>query len=382
MRNSRAGLRGRRFSLREQAMDRERSPPSSAFRAWPLACLIALSGTTGADDAVHVVVARSVPVVYQAVGTVRPRVEANVMAQASGRLLSVSVGEGTTVTKGDELATVEDRELSLRLAQAKRSVEEAQARSMQARHGKVGALALLSQATAQHERVKKFVASNAATPQELEQTKAAFEQAQAAANGADEAIKAADAAVERARDGVREVEVALGYARVTAPFDGVVVSRQVDPGDLAWPGRPLFRLMDPKHMRLEANVREGLAGKIRPGQTLAVTVEAVGARVEGTVDQVVPSADPTSRTFVVKVSLPEDQRLLPGMFGRLDVPTATRQAIMIPAQAVRRLGQLATVRVVDKGKTRLRLVRLGEVTGDDVEALAGLRAGETILLGQ
>lgn len=354
----------------------------TAFSVLGIACLLGVSGTANAADTVHVVKARAVPVVYRAVGTVKPKVEANVMAQASGRLLTVSVAEGARVTKGDALATVEDRELGFRLGQAKRGVEEAQARSMQARHGKVGALAVLTQARAQHDRVKKFVSRSAATAQELEQAQATFEQAQAAADGADEAIKAADAAVGRAEEAVREAEVALDYTRVAAPFDGVVVSRQVDPGDLAWPGRPLFRLMDPKHMRLEAHVREGLAGRIRPGQALAVTVEAVGAKLEGSVEEVVPSADPTSRTFVVKVALAENERLLPGMFGRLDVPAEARRAIMIPRRAVRRLGQLATVQVVDGDRKRLRIVRLGRATDGDIEALAGLREGETICLGQ
>lgn len=250
---------------------------------------------------------------------------------------------------------------------------------MQAQHVKVGALAGLAQAQAQHERVRRLLERSAATPQEMEQAEAAFRQAEAAVAAADEAINAAVAAVQRAAEMVREMEVAAGYSRVVAPFAGVVVKRFVDPGDLAWPGRPLFRLMAPEDMQLEAHVREGLAGRAQVGQQVRVTIDALDKTFTGTVREVVPSADPASRTFAVKVALPADPRLLPGMFGRLDIPVATRRAVVVPTAAVRTLGQLTLVRVKDDGGWQLRAVRLGEPAGADaVEVLAGLRPGETI----
>ncbi len=324
------------------------------------------------------VVQEQIPVVYQAVGTVRPRLEAQVMAQVSGLLLSVAVTDGQTVKAGQELATLEDRELTLRISQARRGIEEAVARQMQARHGHTGAQALRVQTQTQYERVQRYVTKNAATAQELEQAEAAYRQAQAMVDAAEETVKAATAAVERARDLLAEAEVARGYTRVVSPFAGIVVKRLVEPGDLAWPGRPLFRISDPSRMRLEANVRESLASKVGVGQVLTVSVDAIGQSLSGTVAEVVPAADPDSRTFLVKVDLPADSRLLSGMFGRLAVPVGQRPALLVPVSAIRRLGQLIQVRVLTPEGWRVRLVRTGARHGDRVEVLSGLAAGEQV----
>jgi len=347
------------------------------------AIMLLLAVTTPLAAAPRTEVVRSVdlPVVYRAVGTVRPRIEANVAAQASGRLLTLQVREGTAVEKGETIATIEDNLLTLQLTQASGGLEAAQAQRLQAEHGRVGALAGLTRAQAEFERVKKMHAQSAATDQQFEQAQAAFKQAQSTVDGANEAVKAAAAAVKRATAAVDEVNVALGYTKVTAPFAGVVTRRLVDVGDLAWPGRPLVVLVTATDLRIEANIREGLAGHVHVGQTLAVAIDATNERLDGTVEQIVPAADPTSRTFVVKVALPPGQaQRLPGMFARLTVPTGLRRTVTVPRKAVSRLGQLCLVSVQDGGRLERRLVRLGETVDDDVEVLAGLREGETIAL--
>lgn len=321
-----------------------------------------------------------VPIIFRAVGTIRPTTEAAVMAQASGRIMTMSVVEGQRVQPGAAIATVEDRELSLRLSQAQRGVEEAEARHQAARSAKVAALAVLAQARSEFDRTKKFLAQNAATPQQMEQVESLFRQAEAAVTGADEGIRAAEAAVSRARDAVEEVRVALGYAEVTAPFAGLVVHRLVEPGDLAWPGRPVIKLMSPDSFRLEAAVREGLAGTLSVGQELPVVIDSLDAHLSGVVDEIAPSADPATRSFTVKVRLPVEPRLLSGMFGRVDVPVGSRSAVVVPAAAVETAGQLRKVTVVTSAGPRTRMVRTGEATTEGVEILSGLREGETVLI--
>lgn len=340
--------------------------------------ILPATGHAAAEAAVRQV---SVPIVFRAVGTVRPTTEAAVMAQASGRIVRMAVVEGQRVEQGAAIATVEDRELSLRLSQAQRGVEEAEARHQGARSGKVAALAVLAQARAEYDRTRKFLAQNAATPQQMEQVESLFKQAEAAVAGADEGIRAAEAAVSRSRDAVEEVRVALGHAEVTAPFTGTIVHRLVEPGDLAWPGRPLVRLMSPASFRLEAAVREGLAGTLSVGQELPVIIDALDAHLLGVVDEIAPSADPATRSFTVKVRLPAAPRLLSGMFGRVDVPVGDRPAVMVPAAAVKTVGQLREVTVVTSAGPRTRMVRTGETTSEGIEILSGLREGETVVVG-
>ena len=341
-------------------------------------CLLLLLMSSNLFAAEHLVKSVEQPVVYQAVGTVHSSVEAKVMAQTSGRVTNTFVGIGTVVQKGKELATIEDKELTLRRKQAESGVEVANAQVLQAEHGRLGANAALARASSEYERVKKMHRQKAATEQQLEQAEAVFKQAKASVAAATEAIKAAKAAVTRASASVKEVEVALSYTRVEAPFNGLITRKFVDPGDLAWPGRPLFELIDETKRRLEANIREGLAGHITLGQKLKVTIPSMKLIIEGTVEEVSPSADPSSRTFKVKVGLGENKNLLPGMFGRLDVPTDTRKLVHIPQKAVGTMGQLRLVRVKDGQAWRRRLIRLGEAHANGFVVLSGLKEGEII----
>ncbi len=135
-------------------------------------------------------------------------------------------------------------------------------------------------------------------------------------------------------------------------------------------------------MRLEAHVPEGMAGKVAVGRPLRTKVDALQLASLGKVALIVPATDPVSRTFVVKVDLPKDPRLLSGMFGRLSVRLGERAVVQVPRDAVRRVGQLQMVTVLDgkDKKPSLRLVRVGELLGggSHYEVLSGLRAGEIV----
>ena len=318
------------------------------------------------------------PMVYRAVGSIHPSTEAKVMSQASGRVLETKVEEGVLVEEGEEMAVIEDEQLRLRLSQARYAAVMARAQKLQAEHEKIGALAALSRARSEFERVKKMHASQAATEQQLEEAEAAFKQAQSSVAGADEAVKGAAAALNRAEDAVKEVKVALSYTRVKAPFKGLLSQKLVDPGDLAWPGRPLYHLISPSRRRLEANVRESLAGKIEKGQKLKVSVDALDKTFQGIVEEVAPSADPSSRTFQVKVALGENKRLLPGMFGRLLIPLGKKKAFCLPKTAIRIIGQLSMVYVKTDGDFKKRFVRLGKEHEAGLEILSGITEGEVV----
>ena len=322
------------------------------------------------------------PVTYEAVGSVRPAVEARLMSQASGLILTVSARAGDRVSAGQELAVIEDRVMGLKVEQAERAVEAARADRNRAEQGRMAAEAAFAQARDEFERVKKLLAEKAATPQRFEQAQAAFKAAEAGVAQAKFGAQAAEAAVARAAAAREEAKVALSYTRLVAPMAGLVSERLVDPGDLAWPGRPMLVLMDPKDMRIEVAVPEGLAGKVREGQSLELSVDALGAdRLRGTVQEIVPSADPLSRTVLVKVGLPRDERLVSGMFGRVQLPLGERQVLLLPEKALRRVGQLTLVRTRTGKDWALRMVRLGARRADGgFEVLAGLDAGAVVAL--
>jgi multidrug efflux pump subunit AcrA (membrane-fusion protein) len=113
--------------------------------------------------------------------------------------------------------------------------------------------------------------------------------------------------------------------------------------------------------------------------SLTVRIDALDREFQAVVDEIVPSADPGSRTFLVKVSLPGDPGLYPGMFGRLWIPVGSKERIYVPERAVTEVGQLAYVLVKTKQGVVRRYIRLGSDTaGDRVEVVSGLRPGEEV----
>ncbi len=290
------------------------------------------------------------PAFYVAVGTIRSRTEATVAAQVSGRVTAVKVDAGDTVEQGDLLATLDSQEMATRVGQARSGLDASKAE--------------LADAELQYGRIKRLLPERAATQVQMD--------------AADARLKQARAAVAAARKKVEEARIVLDYTQVRAPMTGVVSKREAEAGDLAYPGRPLFVIHNPKGLRLEASVREGMIGRVKRDQKVGVDLTALSTTVDGTVEEIVPSADPLSRSFLVKVALPVTGGLYPGMFGRLRIPLEARSTVLVPPAAVSQVGQLRTVRVLKDGRWVRRYVTLGESAGEQVEVLSGLDGGETI----
>lgn len=320
----------------------------------------------------------TVPVIYEAVGTVRPETEAAIEAQVTGKVLKVLVRSGQKVSRGDDLLVLDSRELKTRMESAEQGLKSAQAAERQAREAINAAKAESDTATATWKRMKKLFADKVATQDELDRVEAAYLKARAAFAQAGDGLDAASAGVRQARKGVEATRINLGYTTITAPADGEVAKRMVEPGDLAFPGKTLMLIQTGGALRLEALVREGVIGQVRIGQKLAVDIQALGERAEAVVEEVVPSADPLTRTFLVKAGLDPLPGLYPGMFGRLLIPVAEKQVVLVPEKAVSRVGQLETVLVKSGENWESVYVRSGALHDNKLEILSGLSGNETI----
>ena len=323
---------------------------------------------------------RLIPQMYEAVGTIRARSEASIASQVSGRVLSVSVREGDSVREGELLARIDSREWQARAHQSREALRGAAAQEERAREALKGAEAVHAEAQSRRDRVKHYFQQEVATRQDLEQVEAAYGTSRAAVGEAAKAVAAARAEVERARRVEEEALVGLDHTAIKAPHDGQVARRMVDPGDMAWPGKPLLVLQSPKSLQLEAQVREGLIGRVGKGARLPVVVDALGIELEGIVEEIVPSGNPATRSFLVKASVPAVEGLLPGMFGRLLVPLDERRAVLVDREAVRRIGQMEVVRVEAEGRWVSLFVKTGREIGDLVEVLSGLQGNEKVAL--
>jgi RND family efflux transporter MFP subunit len=286
----------------------------------------------------------------EVVGSLQAEVRTAVAGRLVANIVEMHVQAGDRVKKDDLLVLLDDAAPKARVAQAQETLRSAQA-SMDLAQLEVTRLSQLS-------------AQNAASTFELDEWKSKLN------------IAKADAA--RAQEAIHEAEITLADTKIRSPIDGIVIDRQAEPGEQASPGRTLFTLYDPSRLRLEANVREAYVGRLTVGQAISIFIESTRQEQRGTVSQIVPAADPASRTFLVKVALNDSSNLYPGMYARMRVPLENHDQLEIPSAAVKHVGQLDLVNVVISGRVQRRAVRLGQPFGDHVEVLAGLSEGELV----
>jgi RND family efflux transporter MFP subunit len=315
---------------------------------------------------------------YEAVGTVRPGTETNIGAQITAQVTMVNVSPGSKVEKNQVLLTLDNRQFISRLDQAKQGLKSAAAGREEARQAVAAAQAAFNQAEAAYTRTKKYFDKEAATSHDLEQGEAAYLQAKAGLSRAKEGLAGTNARIKQAEEVIKEAEIALGYTTIRAPESGEVLKRMVEKGDLALPGKPLVILQTSGFLRLEAYVREGLITKVVPGNHLSVHIATIGKTVDALVEEVVPYADPQTRTFLVKAALPPLPGLYPGMYGKLLIPVKEQEVVLIPGEAIRRIGQLELVKVKDKDTWKQRFVKTGRAVDSNIEILSGLEGGEII----
>jgi len=317
---------------------------------------------------------------YEAPGTVRPRQETRVESRVQGRIVEVLVKPGDFVKEGDRLVLLDSREFQARLDRAQQAVFSARARRDQARQAVKSVEAVFERARTSYERVKTYFKSEAATKQQMEAAEAAFQQARAGLSQARESLKESESGIKQAEKSALEARIVEDYTEIRSDAEGQVVERLVEPGDMAFPGKPLLVLQTRGVLRLEALVPEGFIDRIKMGETLKVVVTAVKKSLSGPVTEIVPAADPATRSFLVKVDLPETKGLHPGMFGRLMVPVGEVSMVWTPEDAIERVGQLEMVRIKSDEDWHRVYVTTGRVFDTRVEVLSGLDGGEVVAL--
>jgi RND family efflux transporter MFP subunit len=173
----------------------------------------------------------------------------------------------------------------------------------------------------------------------------------------------------------------LAYTQLQAPFSGIVTARMADPGTLASPGIPLLQVDRAGDLQLQASVNESVIGAIHRGMKVPVVIDGTGSTsATGTVAEIVPAADPSTHSFLVKIDLPSSGQLRAGIYGTAMFANGVRGAILIPRSAVVARGSLNCVYVLDgQGIAQLRYLTLGAPQGDLVEVLSGMSSGERLV---
>lgn len=308
-----------------------------------------------------------VPDTLEAVGTVHAAQTSSLASQIVGAILEIRVHEGDRIERGQVLAVIDE-------AEPRAALDRATAAEAAAQQGITAADSELALAESTLKRYQILYDKKIISPQEFDEIKTRQQSALARRN-------LAHAGLDQARAEAAQARTVLQYTRIRAPFDGIVTERKVDPGALASPGLPILTVEDLGHYRLEASVNESDLRYIRMGQKTPVLIDALGStELEGQVSQIVPTADPGSRTFLVKLDLPANRDLRSGLFGHAEFARGERQSLLIPQTAVVARGQLQGAFVLDDvGIASFRYITLGKPRGAQIEVLAGIQNGEKLV---
>ncbi|MBZ5610336.1 MAG: efflux RND transporter periplasmic adaptor subunit [Acidobacteriia bacterium] len=342
-----------------------------------------VEASAGLSPSVAVGVVRAdlveLPSIYEAVGTVRARTSAVLASKIMGQVREVKVRTGDGVSPGQLLVVLDSRDLDAAWRQAQAAREEALSARPEVENAAAAAEASLELAKTTLRRMQELYDKKSISDQEYDEVSAKRKVAQANYDMTISRRAQVAAKVQQAEEAVAAAEVMRGYAQIHAPFAGTVTEKPVEPGSLATPGTPLLTIEQAGALRLEIPVEEGLLAQTRVGQPVTVKLDSLDRTLEARVSEIVPSVDPASRAFLVKIDLPAVPHLRAGVYGRAQFARGSRKAIVVPAAAVSEQGQMRSVMVADNGVARTRLVTTGQKQGDLVEILSGLHAGEQIV---
>lgn len=285
-------------------------------------------------------------------GTVKARTEAQIAPKITARIIAIKVRAGDKVKKGDLIAQLDPEAIKAKEREAAASLTALKAEAARAR--------------ADEQRIRNLYSKEAATRENFDQAVAQS--------------RAAQARMQAASSALQEIGINRSETELRAPFDGVVVARLQEPGDMALTGVPVVTLHKAKALRMEVAVPTHCATQINLGSYAKIRIETLEKPLSAEIDEIVPEVDTQTRTVLIKATLPEMPGLQPGLFGWLEQACSEHQALLIPVQAVRRIGQLEVVTVLATGKEWIRHVRTGKAQDGQVEIQSGLNAGETVLL--
>lgn len=283
---------------------------------------------------------------------IEPLKTIQIAAKYPGRIMEVLVAPGSPVSRGQVLVRLDNAEMNARLSQAKAHLASAEASASRAR--------------ADAMRTRNLFAREAVTHQTLD-----------AANTVD---REAQAGVQEAKAAVREMESQIAETGLLAPFDGVIERKLQEPGDLVLPGQAILTFLQAPILRIEASLPASCATDLMIGSSIKARMPDKPEALAAIIEEMEPAKDRETQTQFIKARLGPESHVIPGSFVWLEKACGTESLMLIPANAVRHIGQLETVSILKEGRKRIRHIRTGRRFGDSLEILSGLNDGDQITI--
>jgi len=290
-------------------------------------------------------------------GKIQATNSADLSTRMMGFVKKVHVNVGDKVKKGQLLVSINNADLQAKKGQVNAGITQAKT--------------AFNNAEKNYNRFKNLFASKSVTQKEMDDMTANYEMAKAG--------------LESANQMRNEINAQFTYSNITAPFSGVITSKNIETGDMANPGMPLISIETPKDFEVIAMVPETEISKIKKGTTVNVLVKSIDKTIIGKVIEVSSSAKNTGGQYLVKIALEKTKAvILSGMFATVQFPAEKNvksELVLIPTEAIVTNGQLSGVYTVSESKTAmLRWLRLGRTYGNSVEVLSGLNADESYIV--
>jgi len=323
----------------------------------------------------------SVPQAYQSAGTIHSANTAILAAQLGGTVLEIHVNAGDHVKRGQLLAVLDDRSAQAQMRGAEAGVNEAVQGEAEVEQGLKAATADRQFAEATFNRYKVLLAKNSLSRQEFDGAESRYQAALANERSMEAKKQQVLARQQQARSQQDSARTYLSFSRIESPLDGVVTAKSVDAGTVVMPGTPVLTVEETTRYRLEASLPEEYLPSAKTGASVSISTEH--GQFEGRVAEVVPAADVTSHTFMVKIDLPHDCNCRSGEYGQASFPIGEAKRLAVPSSAVLDHGELQGIFVVGAdGNVEYRLVKTGITFGNRVEILSGVAAGEKVAISQ
>lgn len=286
-------------------------------------------------------------------GVVCGRYETNLSFQVGGKIIARNVQTGSRVRQGDVLMTLDPKDIA------------EQSRSAQAQVAST--LAQLQLAKSNFDRYNELFKEEAIAAAVVDQYRTQYDAARAAY----------DAAVAQAH----QSQNALEYTTLAANADGVISNVTAEVGQVVAAGQTVLTLIQTAEIEVAVNIPESKIYSVQIGRRVSINFWATNENVSGTVREISPMADPVSRTFTVKISLPEipDDRIQLGMTANVSMVNDVPDAIVLPMSAICHTGDAAQVWLVEDGKVLLRKVEVTAFDDNNVRVV-GLKSGDVIVV--
>jgi len=294
-----------------------------------------------------------IPVTYTLPGSVVSDARINISSRVVGFIQQLDVREGQSVSRGELLVRIDPSDIDETIRQAEATVRASQGD--------------LDDARQDVERYARLVPSGTASAETLRKARVRADVARAVLDRSVAALAAAEAQ--------------RSYATIVSPVDGIIVSVVRRSGEMATAGTTILTVESREILLFKGYIAERQLSLIDRTSPVAVRIDVLDdAPPLGRIRGIVPSGDDVTRRYEVNIVLPNDPRLVPGMFGRADFVLGRRQILQVPPSAIVRRGGLEGVFVLDGNRARFRWLRTGSNLGHSIEVVAGLTTGERVLV--